>query len=389
MIDLDETQQGAVRMALQSSVSILTGGPGTGKTATLKELILAIEQTSQKSYALCAPTGKAAKRMSESCHRPASTIHRLLQPIPLGDRWGFTRGPSNPILHDFVIVDESSMLDVSLMSSLVGAIKRDTQVLFVGDANQLPSVGPGRAFADMVDSGCIPTTKLETVYRSDEGSWMCHNAPRMLCGKMIDLQEQLDFQFMDVKGLTQVPEACCDVYRRREAQILIPQKTTKGGVHAVNAAMQKRFNPHVSTRHEWKFGDLLIRQGDPVINTVNNREMGIWNGDEFTFIMHEGKPHVTRESSTGRPESFEARELSLQLSYALTIHKSQGSEWNHVAVVIHPSHHRMLTRQLIYTALTRAKLSVTIIGNEDGIRRAIHNQKEVRRNTTLKERLVE
>lgn len=384
---LDPSQQAAVDLVKQGAgVVVITGGPGTGKTTTLREVLAAL---GDRGVGLCAPTGKAAKRLSEATGRPASTIHRLLGYTPDG----FRHDEHDPVGYGVVIVDEASMIDVELFAALTAAIPPGGQLVLVGDANQLPSVGPGRVLADMVACGHVPVARLTTVHRSAAESWICQNAPRILAGTMIDCTPGEGFLRHDVGEPGHVPLKVCDIVAAEGGQVLAPQRTGACGVEALNKALQTRMNPPDPGKPEW----LDFRDGDSVIHTQNNYQLGVFNGETGTIRIQavggEGvKAKTARRACVdfddGRSIEYDPLSVrQLQLAYALTIHKSQGSEWQTVIVVCHSTHTFMLDRQLLYTAITRGKTRVVIVGNEGGLNTAIENGKPAPRLTALQERL--
>ncbi len=383
-ITLDPSQERAVAMATREPLSVVTGGPGTGKTTILKS---ALEELAGHghSVALAAPTGKAAKRMRESTEREASTIHRLLCYSPVERR--FMRDSSDPLPQDVVIVDEASMMDVELFSALLAAINpRRTRLVLVGDANQLPSVGPGAVLADLVAAPSVPTVRLETVHRSAAESWICAMAPRILDGKMIDLRGRPDFRFVEVCDSDHVCEELGNIFgERRDAQILIPQRTRAAGTTAVNEYIQARFNPPKGKPIK---GWPELRVGDHVIHVRNNYELGVFNG-ECGVIRSMDAQWLVVDFGDRPPIAYsKSQAFDLRLSYALTVHKSQGSEWPWVVCVVHSTHSHMLSRQILYTAVTRGKAGVVLLGNEAGLKTALRTRSD-RRNTMLQERVDE
>jgi len=385
MIELDASQAAALELVLEEPIAIVTGGPGTGKTTILKAALDELEARGL-DVALCAPTGKAAKRMSEATKREAKTIHRIL-------RWFdgvFFFDEENPLTEDVVIVDEASMIDVELFASLLAAIDpRRTRLVLVGDANQLPSVGPGAILADLVRTELVPCARLTTVHRSAAGSWVCRNAPRVLEGVELELEEAEDFRFVEAESPGNVLEACGDVLEERaDAMILVPQKTRGAGTQAINVAAQARFNPRRPGELEWGTDPHRLRPRDRVIHTKNNYDLDVFNGETGIVESISKRELAVRYPDRGAPVIYDREAArALCLAYALTIHKSQGSEWSDVAVVVHSAHTFMLTRQLLYTAITRAKRSITIIGNDRGIANALKCKRDARRNTALAARI--
>ena len=385
MDDLDPSQKRAVDLLCTKPFGIVTGGPGTGKTTCLRQALVRMERHEVR-YALAAPTGKAAKRMSEATGRAASTIHRLLG----WKRTGFDHGADNTLPFDVVIIDEASMLDVELAAALVGALDARTRFMLVGDANQLPSVGPGRVLADLVDYDVVPVARLERVHRAAQESWICRNAPRVLAGKPLDLDPRPDFAFVQVEDATAIGKTVAELVSRpayRASQVLSPQRTGACGVTALNQTLQAELNPAAPEKHEWGLDGRVLREGDPVIHTVNNYQLEVFNGEVGVLSCDvEERPYVRFED---REVFYGPMSLSqLQLAYALTVHKYQGSEVAWAICIVHSAHSFMLTKQLFYTAITRAKKGVILVGNQDGLRQALSTNRPEKRNTTLIERIT-
>jgi len=293
---------------------------------------------------------------------------------------------------DAVIIDEASMVDVALFSALLDAIdETQTRLILVGDANQLPSVGPGAILSDLVRSDLVPCARLTTVHRSAAESWICTSAPRILEGEALDLKARADFAFESCDVALNVPELCARAYEKHRVagvQILVPQKTGKAGADAINVSLQARFNPHAKGAPQWGHGSNLLRAGDPVIHTQNNYQLGVFNGECGTVVSIDAESLLVQyPDRTLRVRYSKADARALRLAYALTIHKSQGSEWPWVIVVAHSTHSYMLTRQLLYTAITRGKAGVCIVGNEQGIAHALKTKKDSARNTALCDRI--
>lgn len=382
---LDESQRAALALALVEPIAIVTGGPGTGKTTILRE---ALSQLGGQRVALAAPTGKAAKRIQETTGQDAKTLHRLLGYSPAVR--GFYHGIDNPLPFDVVIVDESSMIDTDLFGSLLDAINPDsTRLVLVGDANQLPSVGPGAILADLVRSDLVPVARLARVHRSASESWICANAPRVLEGLDVDLTKRPDFEFVECEAAENLPKFCGDALdANADAQILVPQKTGKGGAEAINVATQAQFNPLRPGELSWNKAPHELRPRDRVIHTRNNYNLGVFNGECGTVAAIEPARMLVEFPDRNAPVEYTRSDANdLRLAYALTIHKSQGSEWSTAIVVVHSTHTFMLTRQLLYTAITRAKRRVVVVGDRKGFAAALKCKRDAARNTALCDRI--
>lgn len=380
-------------------VGIITGGPGTGKTTCLKRALEALGPGVRVE--LAAPTGKAAKRMRAATGQDARTIHRLLEFKPFA---GFTRNADAPIEADVVVIDEASMLDIELGAALFDAIGEHTRLVLVGDVNQLPPVGPGQPFADLIKSDLVPVARLERLHRSANDSWIHRNAQRILRGEPVELTETHDFRFVRADAGGEVlPRVRAEVERLRaferadmESQVLIPQSTGAAGTDLANVMLQSVFNPPLTgadadRSHYLQRDKYTMRVGDRVIQTRNDYELGVFNGDVGTIdAIEAGKVVVAMLDEGGAREVVYRIDQTnaLHLAYALTIHRSQGSEFPWVVCVMHSTHTFMLTRQLLYTAITRAKRGVVLVGDERGLKTAIREGRVPERNTTLVERLT-
>jgi len=386
-ITLDPSQLEAVELTCTQSIGLVTGGPGTGKSTCLGYALDRLDAAG-KTYELAAPTGKAAKRVTETTGRPARTIHRLLEYNPR--RGGFQRNADFPLNTSVVIVDESSMIDAELSAALLDAIDpRYTRLILIGDADQLPPVGPGRFFGEQIDSRMFPTVRLQTLHRSAQQSWIHVNAPKVLVGDALDLSPQRDFRWIKVDNASDILPAIRRIVTDKRnadlnAQVLIPQKTKVAGTMACNRMLQDAFNPRRSTSTPYiPRGESELRPGDRVIQTKNNYFLGVFNGELGDVVdIADGKVHVQlhgRELVVFTLEQAEA----LQHAWALTVHRSQGSEFPWAIVVCHSTHSHSLSRQLIYTAITRGKKGVILVGDKKGLDYALSEHRPPKRNTAL------
>lgn len=400
-MELTELQQAAVRKTLTDKLVVLTGGPGTGKTSTLRALILLLDKLG-KRYVLASPTGRAAKRLSEATGAEARTIHRLLEYAPQGDRQ-FKRDRDNPLPCDMLVVDEASMLDVALCNSLLKAVPPAAHVLFVGDVDQLPSVGPGNVLNDLIQSWAVEAVKLDRVFRQAEGSGIISNAHRINHGEQPQLRDLPDFFFFPKPQ----PEPCAElvvdlvchripnkfgVDPRRAIQVLSPIHRGPAGVQALNKLLQDALNPAHPSKPERSWGEMVFRLGDRVMQVRNNYDLDVYNGDvgEVAMIDREAQKLTVRfEEARGvREVVYDFAYLDeLQLAYALSIHKSQGGEYPVVVVPLLRQHGIMLQRNLLYTAITRARQLVVLVGDQGAVATAVNNERVALRYTGLQRRL--
>lgn len=397
--ELTSEQENAVRTALRYPVSVLTGGPGTGKTTCLKALILMLEQL-RLTTALASPTGRAAKRLSEATGKPASTLHRLLGYTP-GE--GFRHNSSHPLDIHFLVVDEVSMLDMVLANALFRALKPGTHLLLVGDSDQLPSVGAGDVLRDIIQSGSFPVTRLTRIFRQAAGSQIITNAHRINHGEMPVFQNadapSADFFLFPAETADEaaqwVEEVVCRRIPRRfgfdprqQVQVLSPMYRGPAGVHALNSRLQAALNPPSSLKAEKALFGQLFRQGDKVMQVQNNYDKNVYNGDIGWVRAINAQENSLTVLFDERPVKYDWSEADqLVLAYAVSVHKAQGSEFPAVVMPILTAHYTMLQRNLLYTAVTRAQKLCVLIGNQRAIRIAVSNDKVAQRNTALDWRL--
>ncbi len=395
---LSDRQKDAVRLALTVPVAVLTGGPGTGKS-TVTGTIIKLLKAKEKSVLLAAPTGRAAKRLSEATGQAAQTIHRLLEFNPSSGQQ-FVRDRSNPLDADIIIVDEASMIDTLLMNSLLKAVPAGTHLLLVGDVDQLPSVGAGNVLRDLIDSGVVPTIALDTIYRQAEGSYIIVNAHRINQGEMpLFPRDATDFFFFKAEEPEQAAKLLLDVVCRRlpqkfglnpdtEIQVLSPMHRGLVGVGALNVALQETLNPSIHGKAEHKYGHRLFREGDRVMQIRNNYDKSVFNGDMGRLVRLDAEEQVALVDFEGQMIEYEFYQLDqLVHSYAVSVHKSQGSEYPVVVMPLMTQHYMMLQRNLLYTAITRAREMVVLVGTKKAVAMAVKNDKIADRNTTLAERL--
>ncbi len=408
------SQRQAIEMACREGVSVITGGPGTGKTTIIKAILYILENHGKK-ISLMAPTGRASKRMEEQTGRPASTIHRGLEMNYSGGRLGFARNENNPLETDVVIVDEVSMLDDYVMSSLLKAMPLGSKLILVGDKDQLMSVGAGRVLADIIESEVIPVSFLSQIFRQSEDSKIIINAHHINNGEMINLAEKSnDFFYSSTFVPSEVASEIVDMVARRipsysglssgDIQVIAPMKAGDAGTNNLNVLLREKLNPKTGDKAELEFHKMVFREGDKVMQIANDYEQewirvddgrvvggsGVFNGDMgYIDKINTQSGEVDVAFDDGRYAAYSIVELeNLVHAYAITIHKSQGSEFPVVIIPITGGNPMLYNKHLLYTAVTRAKKMVVLIGKSGNIAHMIKNQSYISRNTLLKKFLT-
>ncbi len=408
-ISYNEKQKEAIEKSLTNNLVIVTGGPGTGKTTIIKAIVELYQELNHieekdlpKYISLLAPTGRASKRMSESTAFPASTIHRFL-------KWNketnlFAVNEYNPDFSKFIIIDEVSMIDISLMDSLLRGLTEDIQVVLVGDSNQLPSVGPGMLLKDFIDSGLIPVVELDLLYRQKEDSYIPELAREIRENQLGDfLTTRDDYTFLPCSS-SAIPSSLMTIckqvlehgYDYRKIQVMAPMYAGMNGIDNLNKVLQGVFNPKSSTKNELKVGDVVFREQDKVLQLVNMPDDNVFNGDigMITSIRKgtttkSGKNEITIDFDgnlvTYTPKDFG----NIKHAFIISIHKSQGSEFEVVILPLCHSYQRMLYRKLIYTGITRAKKKLILLGEEDAFTFSVSNEQENIRKTDLLQKLID
>ena len=406
----DDLQKAAIAQAARERVVVITGGPGTGKTTIVRAILELFDQNGLVS-ALAAPTGRAAKRLEQSTDREALTVHRLLGYRGGEETSGPSRNAENPLEADAVIVDELSMVDLPLMAHLTDALKDSARLVLVGDADQLPSVGAGNVLHDLIASGVIATVRLEHIYRQSEQSGIVRNAHRVRHGEMPVANETGgDFFFLPTKNVRDAADLIEDLVTRRlpdyyglspfqDIQVLSAMKRGECGVISLNARLQRALNPPREAKREWDVGDRHFREGDAVMQVKNDYDLawttateekgeGVYNGDFGVLSAIDEQGASFEVDFEGRRTRYEPKQFhELDLSYAITIHKSQGSEFPCVVIAVVPGAPMLLTRNILYTAMTRARNLCLCVGDRQTLKRMVENNHIRRRNSSLDERL--
>jgi exodeoxyribonuclease V alpha subunit len=397
---LTAQQQTAVRTALTERVTVMTGGPGTGKT-TCTLAIIRLLDAARRSYVLASPTGRAAKRLGEATGKEAKTIHRLLEWSP-GGAGGFTfqRNEDNPLDVDMVIVDEASMLDLLLTNHLLKAIPPGAHLLLVGDIDQLPPVGAGNVLRDVIDSGAAAVVRLDVIFRQAAGSYIIENAHRINQGQMPEWrpEQSQDFFLFQTDDPERAAELVGEIVQERiprkfnipahEVQVLSPMHRGAVGVGALNERLQAALNPPAANKPERRIGGHVLRVGDRVMQMRNNYDKDVFNGDLGRISALDPIEQTLAVRIDDRTVSYDFLELDeLVHAYAVSVHKSQGSEFPAVVVPITTQHYMMLQRNLLYTAVTRARKLVVLVGSPRAVAIAVNNNKIADRYSALAERL--
>lgn len=421
-ITLDEIQRNAVKSAVLNGLMVITGGPGTGKTTTINTIIRFFQMEGM-DIRLAAPTGRAAKRMTETTGFEAQTIHRLLEicggPEDNSNASAhFDRNEDNPLETDVIIVDEMSMVDIAIMNSLLKAIPVGTRLILVGDVDQLPSVGAGNVLKDIIQSECFPVVKLEKIFRQAAESEIVTNAHKINKGEPVVLNKySKDFLFVRRNTPDEIIAAMCTLLKAKlpdyvgadinEIQILTPSRKSAVGVERLNHVMQQYLNPSAPDKEEKAVGDVIFREGDKVMQIKNNYQLewekrnrygvaiemgtGVFNGDSGVIQRIDTFSEcVTVRFEDAREVQYDFKQLEeLELAYAVTVHKSQGSEYPAVIIPMYPGPRMLMNRNLLYTAVTRAKKCVCMVGIEDVFHQMADNETEQMRFSSLDKRIKE
>lgn len=400
-ITYNEEQKRAIKQSIIKNFSIITGGPGTGKTTIIKGITQAYKMISGYSYdklqermVLLAPTGRAAKRMSEACLYPASTIHRYLRWNKETGEFGYNE--RNKVKAEFIIVDETSMIDIDLMASLFKALPKNVKLVFIGDYNQLESVGPGKVLKDLIESEMINTIFLKEIYRQDQNSYITELAYEVNNGELTEsfLEKKDDYNFIKCDS-NDVLKACADVckmavkkgYDLKNVQVLAPMYKGINGIDNLNKVLQKIFNPKSDDKNETYDADVTYREGDKILQLENMPDDNVFNGD-IGFIEKISGTEITINFDGNKVKYKPKDYKAIKHGYAISVHKAQGSEFEIVIMPIIKEYRVMLYKKLVYTAITRAKRSLILVGDPKCFSKAIYNQGNKERNTNLKKILT-
>lgn len=411
-IGYDERQREAIRLGTTKPLMVLTGGPGTGKTTTVRA-ILDVAQQAGLEVVLAAPTGRAAKRLGELCGAEAKTLHRLLE-MQYSEESAvcdFARDEDNPIEADLVIVDELSMVDLTLFSALLQALPDECSLVLVGDPDQLPAVGAGNVLKDLIACGCVPVVKLETIFRQAQQSRIVLAAHEVNDGKLPALKSDGDFFYMKRLSAPEIASTVVELCTKRlptyfkidtsQIQVICPSKKREAGTAALNRALQEALNPASPGKSELSFGDRVFRQGDRVMQMRNNYTLtvtyvggkeigaGVYNGDIGVITQIDPQTQYVRVLFDEEREAvYEPETLGeLELAYAITVHKAQGSEFPVTVLALAEADRRLLSRNLLYTAITRARAQLVIVGSDDVFRRMVDNNVQHKRYSALHYRI--
>ncbi len=400
-INYNEEQKRAIKQSLIKNFSIITGGPGTGKTTIIKGITQAYKMVSGYSpeklldkMVLLAPTGRAAKRMSEACSFPASTIHRYLRWNKETGEFGYNE--RNKVSAEFIIVDETSMIDIDLMANFFKAMPSNIKLVFIGDYNQLESVGPGKVLKDLIESEMINTILLKEIYRQDQNSYITQLAYEVNSGDLQEsfLEKKDDYNFIKCENYD-ILKACCDVanmavkkgYDLKNVQILAPMYKGINGIDNLNKMLQKIFNPKDDAKNETYDADVIYREGDKILQLENMPDDNVFNGD-IGFIEKISGTEITIDFDGNKVKYKPKDYKAIKHGYAISVHKAQGSEFEIVIMPISKEYRIMLYKKLVYTAITRAKRSLILVGDPTSFSKAVYNVGNKERRTLLKDILT-